>query len=89
MDPEALVLKSPGKQRPLLLFVGLLGLFVGIWALATVRPPFNPQGLTAGQLQQMEFNGDIVRTSTGHYVYNPEKARGMPGPWAVVTKTVE
>ncbi|HEY5864054.1 MAG TPA: ABC transporter permease [Candidatus Tectomicrobia bacterium] len=89
MEPEALVLKSPSQRQPLLLFLMLLGLFIGIWSLATVRAPFNPQGLTADQLQKMEFNGDIVRTSTGHYVYNPEKARGMPGPWAVVTKTVE
>jgi nitrate/nitrite transport system permease protein len=89
MEPEALVLKSPGQRQPLLLFLVLLGLFLGMWYLATVRAPFNPQGLTADQLQKMEFNGDIVRTSTGHYVYNPEKARGMPGPWAVVTKTVE
>ena len=89
MEPEVLVLKSPGQRQPLLLFLVLLGLFVGMWYLATVRAPFNPKGLTADQLQKMEFNGDIVRTSTGHYVYNPEKARGIPGPWAVVTKTVE
>ena len=89
MEPEVVVLKSPGQRQPLLLFLVLLGLFLGMWYLATVRAPFNPQGLTADQLQKMEFNGDIVRTSTGHYVYNPEKARGMPGPWAVVTKTVE
>ena len=89
MDPEVLVLKSQSQRQPLLLFLALLGLFVGIWYLTTARPPFNPEGLTADQLQTMEFNGDIVRTSTGHYVYNPEKARGMPGPWAVVSKTVE
>jgi hypothetical protein len=42
---------------------------------------YHPQkGLTADQLQKMEFNGDIVRTRDGRYVYNPEKARGMPGP---------
>jgi nitrate/nitrite transport system permease protein len=89
MDPEALVLQSQSQRQPLLLFLVLLGLFVGLWYLTTVRAPFNPKGLTADQLQKMEFNGDIVRTSTGHYIYNPEKARGMPGPWAVVTKTVE
>jgi len=66
----------------------LLGLFVLIWYLATVRPAFEPRGLTAEQLQKMEFNGDIVRTDNGRYVYNPEKARGLPGPWAVVTKAV-
>jgi hypothetical protein len=32
------------------------------------------------QLQQMEFNGDIVRVDNGQYVYNPEKSRGLPGP---------
>ena len=30
-----------------------------------------------------------MRTSNGRYVYNPEKARGFPGPWAVGTKAVE
>jgi nitrate/nitrite transport system permease protein len=89
MDPEAFVLKSTSQRQPWLLFLALLGLFVGLWYLITVQPPFNPEGLTADQLQKMEFNGDIVRTSTGHYVYNPEKARGIPGPWAVMTKTVE
>src|SRR5713101_9406166 len=89
MDTEALVPRSPGQGQPLLLSLVLLGLFVLVWHLATVRPAFHPQGLTADQLQKMEFNGDIVRTRDGRYVYNPEKARGMPGPWAVVTKAVE
>jgi nitrate/nitrite transport system permease protein len=89
MDTETLVLKSSGQRQPLLLSLGLLGLFVLVWHLATVRPPFDPKGLTPDQLQKMEFNGDIVRTRDGRYVYNPEKAQGMPGPWAVVTKAVE
>jgi nitrate/nitrite transport system permease protein len=89
MDPEALVLKASGQRQPLLLSLGLLGLFVLIWHLATIRPSFDPKGLTSDQLQKMEFNGDIVRTRDGRYVYNPEKVQGMPGPWAVVTKAVE
>ena len=76
------------QQRAWLISLVLLGLFVLIWYLATVRPAFEPRGLTAEQLQKMEFNGDIVRTDNGRYVYNPEKARGLPGPWAVVTKAV-
>jgi len=89
MDAPETVLKSPGQGQPLLISLVLLGLFVLVWHLATLRPAFDPRGLTAEQLRKLEFNGDIVRTSNGRYVYNPEKARGFPGPWAVVTKAVE
>lgn len=89
MDAAETVLKSPGQRQALLISLGLLALFGMVWHLATLRPAFDPRGLTAEQLQKLEFNGDIVRTSSGHYVYNPEKARGFPGPWAVVLKTVE
>src|SRR2546422_6377757 len=36
----------------------------------------------------MEFNGDIVRTLDGGYVWNPEKekVKGVPGPLAVLEK---
>jgi hypothetical protein len=82
MDPEVFVLKSSGQRQSLLLSLGLLSLFVLVWHLATVRPPFDPKGLTPDQLQKMEFNGDIVRRRDGRYVYNPEKTQGLPGPWA-------
>lgn len=89
MNAAETVLKSPGQGQPLLISLILLGLFVLVWHLATVRPAFDPRGLSADQLQTLEFNGDIVRTSDARYVYNPEKVRGFPGPWAVVTKAVE
>jgi nitrate/nitrite transport system permease protein len=60
-----------------------------VWHLATRLPTFDPRGLSEVQLQQMEFNGDIVRTENGRYVYNPEKGRGLPGPWAVIITAVE
>jgi len=36
----------------------------------------------------MEFNGDIMQTENGQYVWNPEKekVRGVPGPMAVADK---
>src|SRR4030095_5931077 len=89
MPMKALVLNASVQRQPLLLSLVLLGLFVLVWHLATMRPPFDAKGLTPDQLQKMEFNGDIVRTRDGRYVYNPEKAQGMPGPWVVVTKAVE
>jgi nitrate/nitrite transport system permease protein len=67
----------------------LLGVFVAAWHLVTRQPTFDPGGLSPLQLQQMEFNGDIVRTDHGQYIYNPEKARGLPGPWAVLMTAVE
>src|SRR5262245_49820660 len=89
MDTEALVLNSSRQRQPLLLSLVLLGLFVLVWHLGTIRPTVDPQGLTPDQLQKMEVNGDIVRTRDGRYVYNPERAQAMPGPWAVVPKAVE
>jgi hypothetical protein len=64
----------------LLLFVFL----ILAWHLATMRPTFNSAGLSEAQLMTMEFNGDIIRTEAGTYLYNPDKMRGIPGPWAVV-----
>jgi len=82
MDTEVFVLKSSGQRQPRLLSLGLLGLFVLVWHLVTIRPPFDPKGLTPDQLQKMEYTGDIVRRRDGRYVYNPEKTQGLPGPWA-------
>jgi len=81
--------RGRGQRQSLLISALLLGLFVLVWHLATRVPTFDPQGLSATQLQQLEFNGDIVRTDDGPYVYNPEKARGLPGPWAVARTAVE
>jgi len=89
MDAAETVVKSPGQGQALLISLILLGLFVLVWHLTTLRAAFNPRGLTAEQLQTLEFNGDIVRASDGRYIYNPEKVQGFPGPWAVVTKALE
>jgi nitrate/nitrite transport system permease protein len=67
----------------------LLGLFLAVWHIATAQPSFNPAGLTEEQLMALEFKGDIIRTESGEYIYNPEKSRGIPGPWVVFQKTRE
>src|SRR5262245_45538534 len=59
MDAAESALKPHGQGQPLLISLALVVLFVLVWHLATVRPAFNPQGLTAEQLQKLEFNGDI------------------------------
>lgn len=74
---------NPWLISGFLLFVFLLG-----WQLSTLRPAFDPKGMTDEQLQLMEFNGDIVRTEAGAYQWNPEKekVKGVPGPLAVLDK---
>ena len=74
---------NPWLISGFLLFVFLLG-----WQLATLRPSFDPKGMTDEQLQLMEFNGDIVRGESGAYQWNPEKEKvqGVPGPLAVLEK---
>jgi nitrate/nitrite transport system permease protein len=59
------------------------------WHIATAKPAFNPAGMTEEQLMALEFKGDIVRTESGGYIYNPEKSRGIPGPWEVLQKSHE
>jgi nitrate/nitrite transport system permease protein len=81
--------RTPGQGQSLVISLSLLVLFGFVWHLATRQPSFDPHGLSTAQLQQMEFNGDVVRTPDGMYRYNPEKARGLPGPWAVGKKAVE
>lgn len=77
-----------GKGNPLVISCFLLAVFLVIWHLATLRTAFDPAGLTEEQLQLMEFNGDIVKTSEGGYAWNPEKEKvnGVPGPLAVLEK---
>ncbi|MBM3225971.1 MAG: ABC transporter permease subunit [Candidatus Tectomicrobia bacterium] len=89
METPSLDRSLHASRQPLLISLCLLILTLLVWQLATVRPAFQAQGLTAEQLQTLEFNGDIVRNSAGQYAYNPDKTRGIPGPWAVVRKTVE
>jgi nitrate/nitrite transport system permease protein len=89
MDAPAPLRSAPGGRQSLLISLGLFSLCVLVWHVATRLPSFDPRGLNTAQLQQMEFNGDIVRTHDGTYIYNPEKACGLPGPWAVVKTAVE
>ena len=81
-------MSSGGKGNPWLISGTMLVVFLVAWHLFTLRAAFDPRGLTEEQLQMMEFNGDIVRTADGGYVWNPEKekVKGVPGPLAVVEK---
>ncbi|MBM4123097.1 MAG: ABC transporter permease subunit [Nitrospira sp.] len=76
------------KKDALLISGTLLTLFLVAWHLFTLRQDFDPKGFTEDQLMTMEFNGDIVRTSDGGYVWNPEKekVKGVPGPLSVLEK---
>ncbi|MEW6247870.1 MAG: ABC transporter permease subunit [Nitrospirota bacterium] len=79
-----------GKGNPWVISGFLLVVFLLAWHLFTLRPSFDPRGMTEEQLQLMEFNGDIVRTEDGSYVWNPEKekVKGVPGPLAVLNKAL-
>ena len=61
----------------------ILGFLIVVWHLATVRPDFDPNGLTEDELTLLEFNGDIIRTENGGYEYNSKKSQGIPGPFTV------
>jgi len=88
MIAHAILSRLKGKVTSLLISFVIASAFVLVWHLATVRPSFNAKGLTDQQLMTMEFNGDIVRTEDGGYIYNPEKMRGIAGPKAVVNKVL-
>jgi nitrate/nitrite transport system permease protein len=79
---------SQQQGNPILISIFLLVVFLLAWHLSTVRAVFDPKGLSAEQLQMMEFNGDIIRTPEGSYAWNPEKEKlsGVPGPLAVMEK---
>ena len=62
MAAEATPIRSQRRSRSLLISLLLLCTFLFTWYLFTVRPSFDPKGLTEKQLMTMEFNGDIVRT---------------------------
>ena len=74
------------RQSSWLISLALLGLLLLIWHVATAKPAFNPAGMSEEQLMLLEFKGDIVRAENGGYIYNPEKSRGIPGPWEVMLK---
>ena len=79
---------SGTNNNPWLISGFLLVVFLLGWHFFTMRPTFDPRGMTEEQLQLMEFNGDIVRTAAGGYAWNPEKekVKGVPGPLAVLDK---
>jgi nitrate/nitrite transport system permease protein len=77
------------QGQPWLLSVALLVFFLTVWHVVTVQPAFDPTGRTEDQLMTMEFNGDIIRTEQGSYIYNPDKIQGIPGPLVLAKKTVE
>lgn len=75
-------------QNPWVITILLLGIFLVAWQLLTLRPAFDPAGKTEDELTLLEFNGDIIRTEDGQYVWNPEKekVKGVPGPFMVGEK---
>jgi nitrate/nitrite transport system permease protein len=79
---------SGTKGNPWLISGFLLAVFLLGWHFFTMRPSFDPRGMTEEHLQLMEFNGDIVKTPDGAYTWNPEKekVKGVPGPLAVLEK---
>lgn len=89
MEASPLAVPSSGQRPAWLISLLLFVVFVLVWQLATIRPTFDAKGYSTDQLRKMVFNGDIVRSPEGHYSYNPDKARGFPGPWAVATTAVE
>ncbi|HLZ32613.1 MAG TPA: ABC transporter permease subunit [Nitrospira sp.] len=97
-SPRTAPKKTKGKTMagrdagsPWVITVFLVMVFLLGWHLATLRGAFDAKGLTEEQLQMMEFNGDIVRSADGTYVWNPEKekVKGVPGPLAVFEKARE
>jgi len=82
------MMPSGTNSNPWLISGFLLVVFLLGWHFFTMRPTFDPRGMTDEQLQLMEFNGDIVRTTDGGYTWNPEKekVKGVPGPLAVLEK---
>lgn len=83
-----MALRPSWKDRfgPYLLSLFILGLFLLVWEGATRPPRFDAKGKTEDQLTTMEFNGDIVKDAAGHYLWNPDKVKGIPGPMKVFEK---
>lgn len=74
---------------PKLITVLLAIALLGLWQVVTADKAFDPSKFTEEELMVKEFNGDIVRDENDNYVSNDEKAQGIPGPLAVLNKTVE
>lgn len=74
------------KGNPWYIAGFLLVTFLLGWHLFTLRPTFDPAGMSEEKLMMMEFNGDVVRGPDGAYMWNPDKGKGIPGPLAVVEK---
>ena len=76
-------------QSPWVISVFLLAIFLLVWQLLTLRPAFDPTGKTEDELTLLQFNGDIIQSEDGGYVWNPEKEKlkGVPGPYMVAEKT--
>lgn len=73
------------NRGSLVLCLGIVGMFLLAWHLATLQPTFDSTGLTETEIEIMMFNGDIIPEGEG-YIYNPDKQRGVPGPLAVGKK---
>ncbi|HEU4685600.1 MAG TPA: ABC transporter permease subunit [Nitrospira sp.] len=82
---------APSQGNPWFIAGFILVIFLLSWHFFTLRPTFDPRGLSEEQLQLMEFNGDIIKAPDGGYAWNPEKAKvqGVPGPLAVLEKARE
>lgn len=89
--PRGMTMGGQAKGNPWVISLFCLVVFLLAWHFLTLQPTFDPRGLTADQFLMMEFNGDIVRTATGAYDWNPEKqkVKGVPGPLAVFEKARE
>ena len=81
--------KTKQALAPYILTVFLFVCFIIGWHVVTALPKFDSSGLTEDELLLMEFNADIVKNENDQYVYNPEKARGIPGPNKVLATLVE
>jgi nitrate/nitrite transport system permease protein len=71
---------------PYLLSLAFALVMIAIWSGLTRAPSFDVSSFTAGQLELMEMNGEVVRNATGAYEVNPSKLGGIPGPGAVWDK---
>lgn len=79
--------KFVGKTlAPYALSVAFAVVLVLLWTGFTQPPRLNPKAHTAGQLEMMEFNGDVIKDAAGNYIFNPAKAKGLPGPGVVWDK---
>ena len=89
MEPSLRGPQAPDRWQSRLTSILILVAALVAWAAATGSARFDASAHTAEELTLMEFNGDIVRDPSGAYVYNPEKARGFPGPLDVGRKVAE